>query len=277
MKEKEASKLYNSITNVDNQLIEEAQTKIKKKRNGWFKWAVIAACLCLVVVGALELPRLSQQSDDEGGGFFNSGGKWWSDNITIGPTHREDFFPEMSQEAAALFQDVPEVLKVYRTTVDSWFLSDQLTDYSQALTGQVVYIVPNYAEGLNQPPTGEWSYGVYATGEDGCLSLTGGAKLPENTNHTAPHELIGLTDEIILKDLSSIEYDDYIITQSTRLYTVIVWARCSDGNDRFVTYSSRPEFVNLEDHAVYTLEELQQRLANATAGKSSTDYSDSDG
>ena len=34
MKEKEISKLYNSITNVDNQFIEEAQTKTKKK-NGW--------------------------------------------------------------------------------------------------------------------------------------------------------------------------------------------------------------------------------------------------
>ena len=275
MREKETSKLYNSLTNVDNQFIEEAQTKIKKKRNGWFKWAAIAACLCLVVVGALELPRLSQQSDDEGGGFFNSGGKWWSDNITIGSTHREDFSPEMSQEATSLFQEVPGVLKVYRTTVDSWFLSDQMTDYSQALTGEVVYIVPNYSGGLDQAPTGEQSYGIYIMGEDGRLIWGEGAEL--HVNHPMPYELIGLTDEIILKDLSGIEYDDYIITQSTQLYTVIVWARCADGNDRFVTYPSRPEFVNLEDHAVYTLEELQQRLANAAAGNRSTDYNDSDG
>lgn len=48
MKEKETSKLYNSITNINNQFIEEAQIKTKKK-NGWLKWAAIAACLCFVV------------------------------------------------------------------------------------------------------------------------------------------------------------------------------------------------------------------------------------
>ena len=54
MKEKETSKLYNSITNVDNQFIEEAQTKTKKK-NGWLKWAAMAACLCLMFVGVLSI------------------------------------------------------------------------------------------------------------------------------------------------------------------------------------------------------------------------------
>lgn len=263
---------------INEKHIKEAKTFTNEKKLGLLKWGALAGCLCLVVVGALELFRLSQQSNTDGGGIFNSGGKWWSDNITIGSIHREDFSPEMSSEAASLFQDVPGVLKVYRTTVDSWFLSDQLADYSQTLTGQVVYIVPNYMEGLDQPPTGEWSYGVYVTGENGRLTWSGGAELREHDHHTVPHELIGLTDEIIQMDLSGIKYDDYIISQSTRLYTVIVWARCTDGNDRFVTYSSRPEFVNLEDHTVYTLEELQHRLANAAAGDTSHNYSnDSDG
>lgn len=39
MKEKETSKLYNSITNVNNQFIEEAQTT-KKNKNNWIKWVV---------------------------------------------------------------------------------------------------------------------------------------------------------------------------------------------------------------------------------------------
>ena len=238
-------------------------THNRVRKPSWTKWGAIAACLCLVVIGTLELPRLSQPSDTEGGGLSNTGGKWWSDDVTIGPVHREDFSPEMSPETTSLFQDVPGVLKVYRTTVDSWFLSDQMTDYSQALTDEVVYVVPNYSEGIDQAPTGEQSYGIYVMSEDGQLTWGMGAVLHEK--HTMPYELFGLSDEIILKDLSGIEYDDYIITQSTQLYTVIVWARCSDENDRFVTYSSRPEIVNLEDHSVYTLEELQQRLANATA------------
>lgn len=271
-------KFAEAVSMVDDKYYEEAANYQRKKKTPvWLKWGALAACLCLVVVGALKLPRLGQQIGDEGGGPPNIDGQWWSDNVSIGAVHREDFSPEMSPEAASIFQNVPGVLKVYRTTVDRWFLSDQLADYSQALTGEAVYIVPNYAEGLDWPPTGEQSYGIYVMGEDGRLIWGEGAEL--HATHTMPYELIGLTDEIILKDLSSIEYDDYIITQSTQLYTVIVWARCSDGNDRFVTYSSRPEFVNLEDHAVYTLEELQQRLSNAAVGDKSHDYSniDSDG
>lgn len=49
MKENETSKLYNSITNVKNQFIEEAQTKTKKKKSAWFKWASMAACLAIIV------------------------------------------------------------------------------------------------------------------------------------------------------------------------------------------------------------------------------------
>lgn len=52
MKEKETTKLYNSITNVNDEFIEEAQTKAKKKRNGWIKWGAMAACLCLAITGA---------------------------------------------------------------------------------------------------------------------------------------------------------------------------------------------------------------------------------
>lgn len=49
MREKEISKLYNSITNVNDQFIEAAQVKMKKKKNGWFKWGAMAACFCFAV------------------------------------------------------------------------------------------------------------------------------------------------------------------------------------------------------------------------------------
>ena len=129
-------KFAEAISMVDDKYYEEAANYQRKKKTPvWLKWGALAACLCLVAVGVLELSRLSQQIGDESGGSSNVGGQWWSDNVSIGAVHREDFFPEMSPEAASLFQDVPGVLKVYRTTVDSWFLSDQLADYSQALTG----------------------------------------------------------------------------------------------------------------------------------------------
>lgn len=62
MKEKEVSKLYNSITNVDNQLIETAQTKTKKKSN-WIKWAVTAAA-CLTLICVVAINYFSHTGDD---------------------------------------------------------------------------------------------------------------------------------------------------------------------------------------------------------------------
>lgn len=42
--------------------------------------------------------------------------------------------------------------------------------------------------------------------------------------------------------------------------TVFVWAKCADGEDVFITYPARPEFVGLENRGRYTLPELQQIL-----------------
>ena len=69
----------------------------------WFKWGAMAACLCLVLAGALVLPRLIQLNGTEGGGPSNAGGLWPGDPVAVGTVHREDFSPEKSQEAALLF------------------------------------------------------------------------------------------------------------------------------------------------------------------------------
>lgn len=66
MKEKETSKLYHSITNVDNQFIEEAQTT-KKKKNVWLKWATMAACMCLMIC-AFVIPYLFKQPNNSATG-----------------------------------------------------------------------------------------------------------------------------------------------------------------------------------------------------------------
>lgn len=66
MKEKEILKLYNSITNVNNQFIEEAQAKTKKK-NVWLKWAAIAVCMCLMIC-AFAIPYLFEQTNDSATG-----------------------------------------------------------------------------------------------------------------------------------------------------------------------------------------------------------------
>ncbi len=62
MKEKETSKLYNSITNVDNQFVEEAQTT-KKEKNNWIKW-VVAAAACLALICVVTINYLPHTEDD---------------------------------------------------------------------------------------------------------------------------------------------------------------------------------------------------------------------
>ncbi|ENY8403242.1 TPA: entericidin like toxin protein [Clostridioides difficile] len=62
MKEKETSKLYNSITNVNNQFIEEAQTT-KKNKNNWIKWVVTAAA-CLTLICVVAINYLPHTEDD---------------------------------------------------------------------------------------------------------------------------------------------------------------------------------------------------------------------
>lgn len=56
MSEKEAKKLFDSITNISDDLIESAQgipEKAQRKRGAWIKWSAVAACLCIAVVGTV--------------------------------------------------------------------------------------------------------------------------------------------------------------------------------------------------------------------------------
>lgn len=52
MKEKR-EKLYDSLTNVREDFVEEAQGATSAKRPAWVRWCALAACLCLLVVGTV--------------------------------------------------------------------------------------------------------------------------------------------------------------------------------------------------------------------------------
>lgn len=66
MKERETQKLYNSITNIDNKYIEEAQTAKKGKKPVWFRWGTVAACLCLVFVSVIIFPYIFKSETTSG-------------------------------------------------------------------------------------------------------------------------------------------------------------------------------------------------------------------
>ena len=55
MKDERSRRLFDGMTNVDEDLVEEAQTKAVRRVRPWVKWAAAAACLCLVAVGVLAL------------------------------------------------------------------------------------------------------------------------------------------------------------------------------------------------------------------------------
>lgn len=59
MKERETQKLYNSMTNVKEDYIEEAgKEKAKKKHPIWIKWGMAAACLFFCVIAVFEIPNI---------------------------------------------------------------------------------------------------------------------------------------------------------------------------------------------------------------------------
>lgn len=65
MSEREINKLFCAFTNIDEDMIEEAQlTKTKKKTIFWRQWGIIAACLCLVITGTSILLMSGQKNND---------------------------------------------------------------------------------------------------------------------------------------------------------------------------------------------------------------------
>ena len=59
MKEKETRKLYNSMTNVKEDYIEEARkAKVKRKHPIWIRWGMAAACLFLGVIAAYAISNI---------------------------------------------------------------------------------------------------------------------------------------------------------------------------------------------------------------------------
>lgn len=257
--------LFEILGNIDETHVRAARTaENKTHRPGWTLWAVSAACLCLTVgLGALMISH--PQDAGEGDFVQNNGGTgfWGSGDSELLPVHREDFTPGLTDEAAAAFAGVPGVFKTYRLLNNSWFLAEDLTDFSQVLTEETFYIVPGSMEGIGGSSE-DGAYSFYTLNENGEAQWGGGRSGPQNPiRQMVPYEFSWLTDEIIREDLAGVDYEDYIIAESTRLYTVFVWARCADGEDMFVTYPARPEFVGLENRSRYTLAEVQQILTEA--------------
>lgn len=57
-------KLFETIADIDEKYVAEAREKAKQvKTYPWMKWAAMAACLCIVAVGILVIPKLKTPED----------------------------------------------------------------------------------------------------------------------------------------------------------------------------------------------------------------------
>lgn len=300
MSREQAKKLYHSITNVKEEYWAEAQAgkcensqrtgrqetslsvakpdaaeqksarvaeQSRRKIPPWLKWCIPAACLCVAVGFGL----LQNKNAADGGSLWknrgNSDGFWGDGDCALLDPRREDFTPGLTPEEEAAFAGAPgPVMRIYRTLYNEWFLAEDITDFSQVLTADPLYIVHgavDYKKGGSDGEFREGAYGIYTLDGNGQPQWGMGTSGQSDIKLTVPYQFCGLTCDIIEEDLAGVDYEDYIIIQSTQLYTVIIWARCPNGEDRFVTYPARPEFVGLENRRLYTLEEMLAVLREA--------------
>lgn len=289
MSQEQAKKLYHSIGNVKEEYWAEAQagkcedsqhaaelnapgrfTKPRCRISAWLRWGVPAACLCVAVGFGL----LQNRNASDGGSLWknrgNSDSFWGDGDCTLLAPHREDFTPGLSPEEEAAFAGAPgTVMRFYRTLSNEWFLAEDMTDFSQVLTADPLYVAHgavDYKKGQRDGEFREGAYGIYRLDENSQPQWGMGTSGQSDIKLTVPYQFCGLTCDIIEEDLAGVDYEDYIITQSTQLYTVIIWARCPNGEDRFVTYPARPEFVGVENRRLYTLEEMLAVLREAYHG-----------
>lgn len=253
--------LFELFAEIDDAYICEARdTAVKARKPVWLRFAALAASVCLILsVGAYAF--LSASDYNGGCGPFVTG------RVKLEKPHREEITPvigdaTLAQIEAAMREEIAagqdkewvgdmtcDIHKTYLLVDSDWFLSEKLTDFSQAVTDTVRYHV------IRKDDRG---YTTYAVGKRGVIEWKGSARTVEEETEL-PQDLVGLTHERIRQALEGVAYDDYVVTWSDILNTVFVWVRGE--TDRIIPYPSRPDFIPLESGRVYTLPELQEALA----------------
>ncbi|MBQ8821586.1 MAG: hypothetical protein IJZ82_03005 [Lachnospiraceae bacterium] len=170
--------------------------------------------------------------------------------VAVLPSHRQELTPGIEPEIIEQFGKNVEVKKVYILLTNEWFRSEELSDFSQIVTNDTVYVIAD----------GESGYAFYDTSEEGLLEWNGSAYPP--TNVTRPFGFYGLAGDMIDDALVGMEYEDYIFTYSQRLRTVFIWVR-GEKEDVIITYPTRPDLLGFEVGGVYNLEEVKVILSTA--------------
>jgi len=136
-------KVFCSMEHIDSDLIDEAETyKGAKKKNTWVKWGAIAACLCLVAVGAIGLYNSTNSADQISVGGIMRKYK----NVSVGGSEEAIQWPWEYKTVAERFSTISFEGKEYsiKSTVNEAFVGDKIGAYEAV--GYDVYTEQEYRQ-----------------------------------------------------------------------------------------------------------------------------------
>ena len=155
--------ILDSIEYVDAQLISKAENFSSAKKNSpWHKWGAAVACLCLVVLGAMAIPKLTGGSPMPNSGGTDSHYAVYTDRVTL-PENPEGVALDMIgclvykgsvyTQGASYYGDLSSVEHLVGDYVgeaigslDEWSTQDEwATEFASTYLGSV-YTVKGYDE-----------------------------------------------------------------------------------------------------------------------------------
>ena len=163
--------ILDSIEYVDSTLIEKAENCTVKKNKAWLKWGALAACLCLVVLGSVVIPKITNKNpasipavDD--GQTGNSSHAIYTDRIMLPECTDSDsdevkadmigclvYKGHVYTQGASYNDDISAVEHLVgdyigeaKGTLDEWSMQDDYaTEFASTYSGPV-YTVKGYDE-----------------------------------------------------------------------------------------------------------------------------------
>ena len=133
-----------TIGYIDDQLVEKADKySVAKGKNTWVKWCAMAACLCLVAVGAIGLYNSSNDIADQ----ISVGGVMRKyKNVSVGGSEEAIIFPWEYKTVAERFSTISFEVKEYsiKSTVSETFVGDEIG--ACEAVGYDVYTVQEYRQ-----------------------------------------------------------------------------------------------------------------------------------
>lgn len=143
------------------------------------KRLIILVFTLFCVVGLFGCMQITSEMSNSGS--FGNG------DATVFEPHREDFSPVIEDSVLEQFESDVEVKKAYILRTNDWFLAEDMSDFSQAVTTDSVYVVPGGEDGTDI----DRAYSFYKVNEENEIEWNGSAYPPADA--VLPFGFSGLT------------------------------------------------------------------------------------